>query len=67
MEKLKNVQFLKDFSKITIKKACEEENVKRSNLYKLSTTPEKIQRIKDNIDRRLKELYEEYDERNNSL
>lgn len=60
--KLKNVQFLKDFNKITVTKACIEENVKDSNLYTLKASKESIQRIKDNIDRKIKELYEVYDE-----
>ena len=62
MDKLKNVKFLKSFSKITISGACKEENVKQQNLYYLKTTPEKIERIKKNIDRKIKELYEEYNE-----
>ena len=61
-EKLKNVQFLKDFNKITVKSACTEENVRDSNLYTLKASKESIQRIKDNIDRRIKELYEDYNE-----
>lgn len=62
MDKLKNIEFLKDFSKITIKGACREENVTQQNVYTLKTTPEKIERIKKNIDRKIKELYEEYNE-----
>lgn len=61
-DKLKNVQFLKDFNKITIKKACDEEGVYDSNLYTLKASRESIERVKNNIDKRIKELYEEYNE-----
>lgn len=64
--KMKNVQFLKDFNKITVIRACKEENVRDSNLYTLKASKESIQRIKDNIDKRIKELYEGYNE-NSSL
>lgn len=57
-DKLKNVQFLKNFNKITIKKACNEEGVYDSNLYTLKASRESIQRVRDNIDRRIRELYE---------
>lgn len=62
--KMKNVQFLKNFNKITVTRACKEENVRDSNLYTLKASKESIQRIKDNIDRRIRELYEGYDEDN---
>lgn len=62
--KMKNVQFLKDFNKITVIRACKEENVRDSNLYTLKASKESIQRIKDNIDKRIKELYEVYNEDN---
>lgn len=57
-DKLKNVEFLKNFNKITIKKACNEEGVYDSNLYTLKASRESIQRVRDNIDRRIRELYE---------
>lgn len=63
-EKLKNVEFIKDFNKITVAKACKEENVKDANLYTLKASLESIKRIKLNIDRKIKELYEAYDEEN---
>ena len=61
-DKLKNVQFLKDFNKITVTRACREENVRDSNLYTLKASSESIQRVKDNIDKRIRELYEGYNE-----
>lgn len=61
-EKIKNIKFIKGFSKISIKKACNEEGVKTQNLYTLKTTPEKIERIKKYIDKEINKLYEVYDE-----
>ena len=58
-DKLKNVEFIKNFSKITVIGACREEHVEKSNLYKLTASKESIQRIKDNIDRKIKFLYED--------
>lgn len=62
-EKIKNIEFIKDFNKITVKKACDVEGVKRQNLYSLKTTPEKIERIKKYIDKEINKLYEVYNER----
>ena len=61
-EKLKNIEFIKNFNKITVRGACKEENVKTPNLYTMTTTPEKIALIKQNIDRKIKKLYEDYNE-----
>lgn len=61
-DKLKNVEFLKGFSNITVAKACREENVKTSNLYTLQASRESIERIKNNIDKKIKDLYEDYNE-----
>lgn len=65
-DKLKNLTFIKDFSKITVVKACKEEKIKTNNLYTLHVSKEKLQRLKDNIDNKIKELYEAYNE-NSSL
>lgn len=62
-EKIKNVEFIKGFNKITVRKACEVEGVKNQNLYSLKTTPEKIARIKKYIDSEINKLYEVYNER----
>lgn len=64
-DKLKNIKFLKNFNKITVSKACEEEQIDRSNLYSMKTSSENIQRIKNNIDNKIKDLYKDYG--NNSL
>lgn len=63
-EKIKNVEFIKDFNKITVAKACIEENVKDANLYTLKASLESIKRIRSNIDRKIKELYEVHNEDN---
>lgn len=65
-DKLKNITFIKNFNKITVVKACEEEKIKTSNLYTLHVSKEKLQRLKNNIDNKIKELYEAYNE-NSSL
>jgi len=61
-EKLKNIKFIKDFSKITVVKACSEEHIKTSNLYTLHISKENLERIKNNIDNKIKELYKDYED-----
>ena len=61
-DKLKDLQFLKNFSKITIKGACKEENIKKNNVYTLKISKENLNRIKANIDNKINKLYEEYNE-----
>lgn len=60
--KLKNVKFIKDFNQITLKGICKEEKVKRSNVYSLQISNENLKRIKENIDRKINKLYEDYNE-----
>ena len=59
-DKLKDIKFLKDFNKITVSKACEEERINRSNLYSMKTSSDNIKRIKNNIDNKIKDLYKDY-------
>lgn len=61
-EKLRDIQFIKNFSKITVRGACKEENVKSPNLYTLEISKENLKRVKENIDRKIKDLYKDYDE-----
>lgn len=65
-EKLRNVEFIKKIGNITVRKECAKENVKTNNFYKLEVSPEKLEKIKENIDAELKSIYEEYD-KNNTL
>ena len=60
--KLKNVKFIKGFNQITLKSVCKEENVKRSNVYSLQISNENLKRIKENIDKKINKLYEDYNE-----
>ena len=60
-DKIKDVKFIRGFNKITLKKICNEEKVDRNNFYKLEVSKEKIHNMKLNIDKKLKELYEDYD------
>lgn len=60
--KLKNVKFIKDFNQITLKSICKEENVKRNNVYSLKISNENLKRIKENIDKKINKLYEDYNE-----
>lgn len=63
-EKLKNVEFIKAIGNIRVSKECEKENVKTNNFYKLEVSPEKLENIKNNIDKEIKEIYEAYNENN---
>lgn len=60
--KLKNVKFIKGFNQITLKSICKEENVKRNNVYSLKISNENLKRIKENIDKKINKLYEDYNE-----
>lgn len=60
--KLKNVKFIKGFNQITLKNICEEEKLKRNNVYSLKISNENLKRIKENIDRKINKLYEDYNE-----
>lgn len=60
--KLKNVKFIKGFNQITLKSICKEENLKRNNVYSLKISNENLKRIKENIDKKINKLYEDYNE-----
>lgn len=66
-DKLKDVKFIKDFNKITLKKVFEEEEADTSNFYKLEISKEKLHNIKLNIDSKIKKLYEDYYNESNTL
>ena len=61
-KKLKNVEFIKRVANIKVKTECDKVNVKRNNFYKLEVSAEKVQLIKDNIDKELKEIYKDYED-----
>ena len=60
-KKLKNVEFIKRVSNIKISSECSKVNIDRSNFYKMEVSAEKLQRMKDNIDKEIKEIYNNYD------
>lgn len=62
--KKKKVEFIKSLGNITVKGLCKEENVKTSNFYSLKVSNETLERIKNNVDNRIKEIYESYDKDN---
>lgn len=66
-EKKKDINFIRGFSNIRINKICEEEKISRGNLYTNKASASNIHIIKENIDNKIKKLYEDYDERNSSL
>lgn len=59
MEKQEIINFLKAFNQITVTNICKEEQVKTSNLYTMQVSKEKMNNIKNNIDNKIKKLYEE--------
>ena len=62
--KKKKVEFIKSLGNITVRGLCKEENVKTSNFYSLKVSNETLERIKNNVDNRIKEIYESYDKDN---
>lgn len=61
-EKEKDLNFLKDFSKITITKACKQEKICKANVYRLQVSKEHLRNIKENIKIQINSLLEKYDE-----
>ena len=61
-EKAKYLDFIKSFSDITITQACCEVGVSKSSVYALEISLEKLKMIKQNIDFKVKNLYEDYNE-----
>ena len=61
-DKRKKVEFIKSVGKITVLGVCKEEHVKTSNFYSLKVSNETLERIKSNIDKKIKDLYEGYNE-----
>lgn len=53
----KDLKFIKDFSKITIKKACETEQVNSSNLFAGRTKQENYKKVRSRIEKEIENLY----------
>ena len=58
MNKKECLMYLKLFSKISISKICNELEIDKSNLYHLRISEEKMQKVVNNIDKKIQELYE---------
>lgn len=54
-----DLDFIKGFSQITITKICKDLNVDRPNLIKGNASSETTRKVKDELEKRLKELLDE--------
>ena len=63
-EKRKKVEYIKSIGNITVRGLCKEENVKTNNFYSLKVSNETLERIKNNVDKKIKEISEGYNESN---
>ena len=55
--KEKNHQFIRNFSKITITGICKKLNVERQNIIVGTASEEKIERVKEEIQKEIAKLY----------
>lgn len=56
MNKERDLKFIKDFSKITIKGVCDELNANRSNVLNGNASPEAIAAVKNKIVEKIEAL-----------
>lgn len=54
---MNDLEYIKQFSKITIKKVCEKEKVNISNLYNGRITEEKLKKVKKRLEHEVAKLY----------
>lgn len=59
MNKEKDLQFIKNYSKISISSICKQLNVDRSNLLKNRSSAEKIALVKNEIIKQIEEIIKE--------
>lgn len=52
-----DLEYIKKFSKITVKKICDKKKINRSNLYNGHTTKENERIIKEEIESEIAKLY----------
>lgn len=52
----KDLEFIKEFSKIKISTICKDLKIDKSNLWANKTSPQNIKLVKDEIIRRINEL-----------
>lgn len=55
--KEKDLQFIKNFSKITIKKVCENAKVVRQNVFNGTASEKSIEKVKEEIETQIAKLY----------
>lgn len=55
--KEKDLQFIKNFSKITIKKVCENVKAVRQNVLKGTASEKSIEKVKEEIETQIAKLY----------
>ena len=54
-----DLDFIKGFSQITITKICKDLNVDRANLLKGNASSDTTRKVKDELEKRLKDLLEQ--------
>lgn len=62
--KEKDLKFIKNFSKITIKKVCENINVAKQNIFNEKASEKTIERVKEEIEKEIAKLYIERNSKN---
>lgn len=56
VNKEKDLQFIKDFSKIKIAIICKELGVNKSNVWAGNASPEAIKKVREELEKRIEEL-----------
>ncbi len=56
INKEKDLKFIKDFSKIKIATICKDLNINKSNLWRGNASPEATRKVKEEIQKHIKEL-----------
>jgi hypothetical protein len=56
MDKEKDLKYIKDFSKITVAGICKDLKIDKSNLWAEKSSAENVAKVKEEIQKRLKEL-----------
>lgn len=54
---MNDLDFIKNFSKISIKKVCEKNNINRANLLNNKTTKKNIKTVREEIESEVAKLY----------
>ena len=54
--KLRDLKYIKDFSKITIATICQDLGIDKSNLWRGNASEEAIKKVREELERRINEL-----------